>query len=247
MAGSIEFRDVTVDRAGGPPILDHVNLYVSEGEAVALVGRSGAGKTTALKLVNGLITPASGSVLVDGIPLATTDLVELRRRIGYIIQGAGLLPHRSVFDNVLLVPRLRGDDLGLAETEGQRLLDALLLPFAEYRERFPRTLSGGEQQRVGIARALVFAPEILLCDEPFAALDPIVRREQQEMFNALRRERPVTMLFVTHDLREALQVASRIVMFDGGKLIADHPAAEFVRSEDSRVRQLVVSSGVNAA
>ncbi|MEO8216610.1 MAG: ATP-binding cassette domain-containing protein [Acidobacteriota bacterium] len=244
MAGSIELRDVSVTRANKEPILDHVDLYVEEGESVALVGRSGAGKTTALKLINGLVKPSSGRVLVDGLSLEATDLVQLRRRIGTIIQGAGLLPHRSIYDNVTLVPRLRGDDLKTVEPEARRLLNALLLPFEEFRDRFPRTLSGGEQQRVGIARALVFAPEILLCDEPFAALDPIVRREQQEMFNALRRERSVTMLFVTHDLQEALRMAPRIVMFEEGKLIADHPAAAFISSRDSRVRLLVSSAGL---
>src|SRR6185436_6855519 len=172
MASSIELRGVSVKAPAGDPILHDVSLRVASGESVALIGRSGAGKTTTLRLMNGLAHPSSGAVDIDGASLTSIDLVALRRRTGYIIQGSGLFPHRSVFDNVATVPRLLGWD----EARIREAVDGALarVGLAKFGERRPRSLSGGEQQRVGIARAIVAEPSILLCDEPFGALDPIV-------------------------------------------------------------------------
>jgi osmoprotectant transport system ATP-binding protein len=242
MAASVEFRDVSVRDPGGAEILSGVSLAIPPGQSVAFVGRSGAGKTTALKLVNGLVTPARGTVAVDATVLRGDDLPALRRRIGYIIQGVGLFPHRTVMDNVATVPRLLGWEEGRIEQEIRTILERIDLPFDRYARRFPRTLSGGEQQRVGIARALVFAPSLLLCDEPFAALDPIVRSELQQVLVDLRREGEVTVIFVTHDVREAMLVAGRIVHFEKGRVIADVPAADYPRTDQPLVRRFIESS-----
>ncbi|MGA7617321.1 MAG: ATP-binding cassette domain-containing protein [Thermoanaerobaculia bacterium] len=239
---AIEMRQVSVENSAGAPILDRIDLVVGRGESVALVGRSGAGKTTALRLINGLVRPARGEVVVGGSNLEESDLVRLRRGIGYVIQGVGLFPHRSVYDNVATVPRLLRWDEERTRAAARRLLDELELPFDAYAGRFPRSLSGGEQQRVGIARALAGDPPILLCDEPFGALDPIVRRQLQKAFVHLRDVSQRTIVFVTHDLAEALFVAKRVVLFDGGRVVADLPAEEFVRSEESRVREFVEAS-----
>jgi len=217
---SVEFRSVSVD-----PILHDIDLRIAAGEAVAFIGRSGAGKTTTLRLVNGLARPTAGDVLVDDVPLATTDLITLRRRTGYIIQGSGLFPHRTVYENIATVPRLLGWPDADIRAAAEEILAKLDLPLAKFGDRYPRSLSGGEQQRVGIARAMIARPSILLCDEPFGALDPIVRRDLQDAFIALRSG--VTIIFVTHDLPEALRVAERIVLFDGGRIVMDCPAAQF--------------------
>jgi len=237
----VELRSVSVGA-----ILHDVNLRIGAGEAVAFIGRSGAGKTTTLRLINGLSAPTSGEVRIDDAPLSATDLIALRRRTGYIIQSAGLFPHRTVYRNVATIPRLLGWDEARIRDDAARLLDRLGLPFAKFADRFPRSLSGGEQQRVGIARAMIARPSILLCDEPFGALDPIVRRELQDAFVAMRGEREATIVFVTHDLGEAMRVAERIVVFDGGRIVADTPARALPRSEATVVRQLVAAASLPA-
>jgi osmoprotectant transport system ATP-binding protein len=229
---SVQFRSVSVD-----PILHDINLRIAAGEAVAFVGRSGAGKTTTLRLVNGLVRPTGGDVLVDDVPLATVDLIQLRRRTGYIIQGSGLFPHRTVYENIATVPRLLGWTDVQTRAGAEEILTKLDLPLTRFGDRYPRSLSGGEQQRVGIARAMVARPSILLCDEPFGALDPIVRRDLQDAFRALRSG--VTILFVTHDLAEALRVAERIVLFDGGRVVADSPSTEFTTLQIPLVQRFV--------
>lgn len=242
MASSIELRGVSVHAPGGEPILRDVDLRIAAGDSVALIGRSGAGKTTTLRLMNGLARPSAGTVSVDGVPLGSTDLVALRRRSGYIIQGSGLFPHRSVFENVATVPRLlRWDDARIRAGVEDVLARVGLAGFGGRR---PRSLSGGEQQRVGIARAIVAEPGILLCDEPFGALDPIVRRELQDTFVALRGG--VTVVFVTHDLAEAMRVAERIVLFDGGRIVADAPSHAFVEHPLPLVRQFVAAARIPA-
>jgi osmoprotectant transport system ATP-binding protein len=241
VAASVELRSVSV---GG--ILHDIDLRIAAGEAVALIGRSGAGKTTTLRLMNGLATPTSGEVRVDGVALASTDLIALRRRTGYVIQSAGLFPHRTVYRNVATIPLLLEWDDARIRTEAAQLLDRLGLPFAKFADRYPRSLSGGEQQRVGIARAMIARPSILLCDEPFGALDPIVRRELQDAFVAIRGEREATIVFVTHDLGEAMRVAERIVVFDGGRIVADTPARELPQSDAPAVRQLVAAASLPA-
>jgi osmoprotectant transport system ATP-binding protein len=234
---SVQFRSVSVD-----PILHDINLQIAAGEAVAFIGRSGAGKTTTLRLVNGLARPTAGDVIVDDVPLATVDLIQLRRRTGYIIQGSGLFPHRTVYENIATVPRLLEWSDTQIRSAAEDILGKLDLPLARFGDRYPRSLSGGEQQRVGIARAMIARPAILLCDEPFGALDPIVRRDLQDAFRALRSG--VTILFVTHDLAEALRVTERIVLFDGGRVVADSPAAEFTAQPLPLVRQFVAAASL---
>jgi osmoprotectant transport system ATP-binding protein len=236
---SVQFRSVSVD-----PILHDINLRIAAGEAVAFIGRSGAGKTTTLRLVNGLVRPSAGDVVVDGVPLATVDLIQLRRRTGYIIQGSGLFPHRTVYENIATVPRLLAWSETQIRSAAEDILGKLDLPLARFGDRYPRSLSGGEQQRVGIARAMIARPSILLCDEPFGALDPIVRRDLQDAFRALRSG--VTILFVTHDLAEALRVAERIVLFDGGRVVADSPAAEFTAQPLPLVQRFVAAASLPA-
>ena len=239
MPASVEFRDVSVDA-----ILHDINLRIAPGEAVALIGRSGAGKTTTLRLVNGLARPTRGEVLVDGLSLTETDLIALRRRTGYIIQGSGLFPHRTVLENVATVPRLLQwieSDTRDASEEIMRKLD---MPLGRFGGRYPRSLSGGEQQRVGIARAMIAKPSILLCDEPFGALDPIVRRDLQDAFRALRSG--VTILFVTHDLPEAMRVAERLILFDGGRVVCDTPAHQFITQPLPLVQRFVAAASLYA-
>jgi len=229
---SVEFRSVSVE-----PILHDINFQIASGEAVAFIGRSGAGKTTTLRLVNGLVRPTSGDVLVDGNSLRTIDLISLRRHTGYVIQGSGLFPHRTVYENITTVPRLLGWSESEARTAAGEMMEKLELPLGRFGDRYPRSLSGGEQQRVGIARAMIARPSILLCDEPFGALDPIVRRDLQDAFVALRSG--VTIIFVTHDLPEALRVAERIVLFDGGRVVMDCPASEFTSQPLPLVQRFV--------
>ena len=219
-------------------------MRIAAGEAVAFVGRSGAGKTTTLRLVNGLARPTSGEVAIDDVPLGSTDLIQLRRRTGYIIQGSGLFPHRTVFENIATVPRLLAWPDPQTRAAAEELLAKLDLPLSRFGDRYPRSLSGGEQQRVGIARAMIAKPAVLLCDEPFGALDPIVRRDLQDAFRALRSG--VTILFVTHDLGEALRITERIVLFDGGRVVADSPAAEFTEQPLPLVQQFVAAASLPA-
>jgi osmoprotectant transport system ATP-binding protein len=244
MPSSIDIRGVSVRSATGDAILRDVDLRIAAGEAVAFIGRSGAGKTTSLRLINGLATPASGDVCIDGVPLARTDVIALRRRTGYVIQGSGLFPHRSVFDNVATVPRLLGWDEQRVRDCVVDALQAVSLAPERFATRRPRSLSGGEQQRVGIARAIVASPAILLCDEPFGALDPIVRRELQETFRARRGD--ATLVFVTHDLAEAMRVAERIVLFDGGTVVVDSGARDFALHDHPLVRQFVDAARIPA-
>jgi osmoprotectant transport system ATP-binding protein len=252
MPSSVELRDVCVETPGRMRILDHINLRIAAGESVAFIGRSGAGKTTALRLINGLVTPSKGEVLIDGTPLSRTDLIALRRRCGYIIQGSGLFPHRNVYDNVATVPRL----LRWPEGEIRSASDSVLriLGLERLGTRMPRSLSGGEQQRVGIARAIIARPSILLCDEPFGALDPIVRRELQDEFRKMRglwtsspavaaesaaSTPTATIVFVTHDLAEALRVAERVIVFDSGRIVEDVPSPRFMESTAPIARAFV--------
>lgn len=240
MASSVSIDNVTVTTPRGDAIVRDVALRIDAGESVALIGRSGAGKTTILRLLNGLTMPSSGRVMIDDGELRGDDLPRRRRNIGTILQAPALFPHRSVYDNVATVPRL----LGWREERTRETADSMLarlgIPLDRFGARFPRSLSGGEQQRVAIARAMIAHPALLLCDEPFSALDPLVRHDLQEEFVTLRTG--VTMLFVTHDLAEALRVARRIVLIDGGKIVCDTTREEFVRSTLPLVRQFIEAS-----
>jgi osmoprotectant transport system ATP-binding protein len=235
----VELRGVSVGS-----ILRNVSLRVEPRESVALIGRSGAGKTTMLRLMNGIVKPTGGTVLVDGVSLADADLIALRRRTGMIIQGSGLFPHRTVYENVATVPRLLGWPDDKTRDAARTLMAKMAMSFDAFKDRMPRSLSGGEQQRVGIARAMIANPPLLLCDEPFAALDPIVRRELQDAFIALRSD--ATIVFVTHDLAEALRVAQRIVLVDGGEIAVDCAARDFLASQHQLARQFVESATVAA-
>jgi osmoprotectant transport system ATP-binding protein len=228
---AVEFRSVEFS-IGGVTILDNLNLSVSAGETLVLLGRSGSGKTTALKMVNGLVFPTRGEVLVDGKSTREWDLIRLRRSIGYVIQETGLFPHFTVAANVGLVPELEGWERRRIDARADELLNHVGLDAPSFRARYPRELSGGQKQRVGVARALAADPRILLFDEPFGALDPIIRAELQQQFIALRRVLGRTSIFVTHDVREALKLGSRIALLRSGRLDVVASPDEFLKSED---------------
>jgi osmoprotectant transport system ATP-binding protein len=237
---SVSIENVTVNTPRGNSIVRGVDIRIDAGESVALIGRSGAGKTTILRLLNGLTMPSTGRVVIDDTELRGDDLPRRRRNIGTILQAPALFPHRSVYDNVATVPRLLGWRDERTREAADSMLARLGIPLDRFGTRFPRSLSGGEQQRVSIARAMIAHPALLLCDEPFSALDPLVRHDLQEQFITLRTG--VTMLFVTHDLAEALRVARRIVLIDGGEVVCDTTREEFVRSTLPLVRQFIEAS-----
>lgn len=231
----VEFRGVDY-RIADRDILSRFSLTVEAGETIALLGRSGAGKTTALKMVNALLFPTAGNVLVEGRSTAEWDGIRLRRSIGYVIQDAGLFPHYSVGRNVGLVPTLEGWPADRIQRRTRELLDKVSLPPDLYMDRLPRELSGGERQRVGLARALAADPPVLLFDEPFGALDPVTRLDLQNQFLALQREFRKTAIFVTHDISEALRLANRIALMKDGRLDTLATPDQFVRSHSAEVR-----------
>ncbi len=231
----VRFEHVCYE-AGGKRILQDTGLEVNAGETLVLLGRSGAGKTTALKAVNRLIVPTSGRVEVQGRATTDWDPIRLRRTIGYVIQEIGLFPHFTVARNVGLAPRLEGWPAEKVIARVQELLEAVGLPYEDYGNRYPRSLSGGERQRVGIARALAADPPLLLLDEPFGALDPVTRLDLQRQFLALRNRFRKTAIFVTHDVREALALATRIVLMRDGRVEAAGTPDEFLGSRNTEVR-----------
>ncbi len=226
----IEFRDVSY-RIAGTQVLSGFNLQVESGETLVLLGRSGSGKTTALKLVNRLLSPMSGDIRVRGVPNGESDVIRLRRSIGYVIQDVGLFPHFTVERNIGLVPKVEGWPADRIQARVQQLLQTVGLA-ADFASRYPHQLSGGQRQRVGVARALAADPEILLMDEPFGALDPLTRDELQREFLALQQRLHKTVVFVTHDLREALRLGSRIALMEAGRLVTVLSPREFLESSD---------------
>ncbi len=214
---AVEFNRVCC-RLGGAAVLRDLDLSAAPGETVVLLGRSGCGKTTALKLVNRLLTPSEGQVLVQGRATTDWDHIRLRRRIGYVIQETGLFPHYTVRENVALVPSLEKWDAEKAGRRVAEMLDLVGLNFEQFADRYPDQLSGGQRQRVGVARALAADPPILLMDEPFGALDPVTRGEIQSEFKTLQKRLGKTILFVTHDLVEACLLGDRIALLEGGRL-----------------------------
>jgi osmoprotectant transport system ATP-binding protein len=235
----VEFRNVSYEIPGeisGRQILQDLNLTVDAGETLVLLGRSGSGKTTALKLTNGILYPTRGQVLVEGRPTTEWDPIRLKRRIGYVIQDVGLFPHWTVGDNVGLVPKLEQWPAADVERQVHRLLEEVGLRPDEFLARYPRQLSGGQRQRVGIARALAADPPLLLFDEPFGAVDPVTRFELQQQFLDLRRNFQKTSIFVTHDVREALRVGTRIALLAGGRLDTVGGPEQFrnTRTEEAR-------------
>jgi osmoprotectant transport system ATP-binding protein len=231
----LEFRNISY-RLGERPVLDHVEFTVWRGEALALLGRSGSGKTTLLRMALGLIQPTEGEVRFEGKPVPEWDLIRLRRRTGYVIQEVGLFPHLTVEANVGLVPRLEGWQQDAIHTRAHMLLKRVGLPPAEFASRRPRDLSGGQKQRVGVARALAADPDVLLLDEPFGALDPVTRLELQRQFVDLRVSFGKTAVFVTHDVREALLVGTRVALLNQGRLEFLGEPAEFLRAGTAEAR-----------
>ncbi|MGO9074669.1 MAG: ATP-binding cassette domain-containing protein [Terriglobales bacterium] len=237
----IEFRDVSY-RVAGTQVLSGFNLQVRSGETLVLLGRSGSGKTTLLKLVNRLLSPASGKILVKGVPNSELDIIRLRRSIGYVIQDVGLFPHFTVERNIGLVPRIEGWPQDRIRLRVQELLQMVGMD-PETASRYPHQLSGGQRQRVGVARALAADPEMLLMDEPFGALDPLTRDDLQGQFLSLQRQLAKTVVFVTHDLREAVRLGSRIALLDAGRLVTVLPPTEFLQSTDPLVSAYVRAFG----
>ncbi len=210
-------------------ILDGLTLQAERGEILVLLGRSGSGKTTALRLVNRLLEPSAGAIYLDGKNTTGMDLIALRRRTGYVIQELGLLPHWTVEQNVALVPRLLEWPLAKQRARARELLKQVGLEEEGLAERRPRQLSGGQRQRVAVARALAAEPDLLLFDEPFGALDPVTRREMQQQLLALTKRYNVAVVFVTHDVSEALILANRIAVLADGKLECVASPHEFVQ------------------
>ena len=235
---------IQFDRAGfrlpdGKQLLSDLNLIVNSGETLMLLGRSGSGKTTSLKLINRLLEATSGEVRVEGQPVSQWEPTTLRRRIGYAIQEVGLFPHYSVYENVALVPKLESWDANRISARVGEVLSIVGLPVQEFGRRYPHELSGGQRQRVGLARALAADPPILLMDEPFGALDPITRAELQMEFKQLQQKMGKTITFVTHDVGEALLLGNRIALMENGKLHGVYRPEEFLRSEDESVKGYV--------
>lgn len=228
---AIEFLHATFEISGRPALLRDVTLSVQRGETLVLLGRSGAGKTTALKLINRLFETTHGEVRVEGRSTADWDAIALRRHIGYVVQEIGLFPHFTVERNVALVPRLERWPEPRIQARVRELLALVGLEPEKFLARYPHQLSGGQRQRVGVARALAADPPILLMDEPFGALDPLTRGELQEEFQALQERLGKTIVIVTHDVSEALLLATRIGLIEAGELAGVYTPKEFLRSE----------------
>jgi len=233
---SIEFDHVSFRLPDGRTLLSDLTLEVHRGETLVLLGRSGSGKTTTMKLINRLIDPTEGRVKVDGKPTLEWDPIQLRRRIGYVIQEVGLFPHLSVEENIGVVPRLEGWDADRIQERARALLTTVGLDPDHFAARFPAQLSGGQRQRVGVARALAADPPVILLDEPFGALDPITRRDIQQEFRSLQERLQKTMVFVTHDVREALLLAHRIGLVKDGKMVLLGPPSDLLESKDAEAR-----------
>jgi osmoprotectant transport system ATP-binding protein len=226
----IEFRNVGYRLPDGASLLENVSFTVRRGETLVLLGRSGAGKTTALKLVNRLHEPTSGEVLIEGRATVQWDPIALRRHIGYVIQEAGLFPHYTVEQNVSLVPRLERWPAGRARSRVMEMLAIVGLDPVQFSQRYPHELSGGQRQRVGLARALASDPPILLMDEPFGALDPLTRADVRREFSALQGRLGKTIILVTHDTSEALLLGTRIGLVESGRLKGIYSPREFLHS-----------------
>src|SRR5947209_3286598 len=232
----IFFQDVS-KTYGKEPALDGVTIEFADGVTTAVVGPSGSGKSTLLQLINGLVRPSSGTVHVRGKPIDYNRLPELRRQIGYAVQGTGLFPHLTVERNITLLARLVGWKTERIHTRAQELMERVGLPWT-FATRYPHQLSGGQQQRVGLCRAMMLQPPLFLLDEPFGALDPVTRNDIQQEFLRLQQSEPRTMVLVTHDLREALKLAQRLIVLERGRIaqhapgpeIVSAPADEFVRN-----------------
>jgi len=241
----VEFNDVSFSHAAASaPIISHLSFSVQQGETLVLLGESGCGKTTTLKLINRLFLPTSGEVMVEGKATTAWDPIRLRRRTGYVIQEGGLFPHFSVAKNVGLVPWLESWTSEKIEKRVDELLAIVGLEPGEFRDRYPRELSGGQRQRVGVARALAAEPPLLLLDEPFGALDPLTRASLQRQFVDLTRRLNKTAVFVTHDVREALLVGSHIGLMHQGKLLLLETPENFLKSKNEKALAYIETLGL---
>lgn len=227
---AIDFRDVSY-QVGTTKILSHFNLQVGAGETLVLLGRSGSGKTSTIKLIIRLLTQTSGEIRINGVPNNQTDVIRLRRNTGYVIQEVGLFPHYTVERNISLIPRIEGWPEDRTLSRVHELMQMVGLD-AAIATRYPHELSGGQRQRVGVARALAADPPLLLMDEPFGALDPLTRDQIQREFLQLQQRLHKTVLFVTHDLHEALRLGTRIALMEAGRLVAVLTPQEFLKSTD---------------
>jgi osmoprotectant transport system ATP-binding protein len=233
---TIEFDRVSFRLPNGKTLLSDLTLEVKQGETLVLLGRSGSGKTTTMKLINRLIDPTEGKVRVNGKSTMDWDPIQLRRRIGYVIQEIGLFPHLTIEENIGIVPRLEGWDADRIKARARALLTMVGMEPDRFAARLPGELSGGQRQRVGVARALAADPPLLLLDEPFGALDPITRQDIRQEFRALQERLKKTLVFVTHDVREALSLANRIGLVKDGKLILMGPPSDLLSSNDPEAR-----------
>ena len=232
----IEFKGIT-KKIGDRVILNDINLHIKDGELVVLIGPSGCGKTTTLKMINKLIKPTEGSIFINGNSIASEDTIQLRRQIGYVIQNVGLFPHMTIKENIELIPKLKKEPLDKINEKTIELLNMVGLNSDEYMNKYPAQLSGGQQQRVGVARAFATDANIILMDEPFSALDPITRSSLQDELLTLHQELKKTIIFVTHDMDEAIKIADKICIMNGGKIqqydtpenILRRPANEFIK------------------
>jgi osmoprotectant transport system ATP-binding protein len=235
LSAAIEFRNLSVAAPQGRVLLRDVSFTVEEGTTTVILGRSGSGKSTLLRTVNRMVEPMSGDVLVGGESVCSSDVIALRRGMGYVIQETGLFPHFNVERNVGLVLEAEGRPREERARRSRSLLSTVGLEPDDFAQRFPHQLSGGQRQRVGLARALAAEPQILLMDEPFGALDPVTRAEMQDMLRELLRRLKKTVLLVTHDLDEALFLGDRIAFLGEGELIANLDAADFIRSRQQQI------------
>ncbi|KAB2672692.1 ABC transporter ATP-binding protein [Ochrobactrum sp. LMG 5442] len=238
----IEFDHIT-KRYNGRAAVDAVSFTIEPHSIAAIVGTSGSGKTTLLRMVNRLVEPTDGEIRIDGRSIMDEPGHVLRRRIGYVIQQNGLFPHRTVAENIATVPLLLGWDKQRIDRRVDELLDLFQLEAADYRDRYPHELSGGQQQRVGVARALAAGPNILLMDEPFGALDPVIRAKAQEDLKAIQKRLGTTIILVTHDMEEAISLGDRIAVMDDGKLLQYGPPAEILARPATDFVERLVGTG----
>jgi osmoprotectant transport system ATP-binding protein len=243
----VEFCDVSFSHASAAaPIISHLTFFVAPGETLVLLGESGCGKTTTLKLINCLLMPDAGEVVVEGKPTTAWDPIRLRRRTGYVIQEGGLFPHFTVAQNVALVPALEGWEQARIRNRVDELLALVGLDPGGFADRYPAELSGGQRQRIGVARALAADPPLLLLDEPFGALDPLTRASLQREFAELSKRLNKTAVFVTHDVREALLLGSRIGLMHAGKLLLLETPENFLKSKNEQAMAYLETLRVSA-
>jgi len=239
MAASIEFEHVQYRLPSGVAVLDDVSFTVEPGDVLVLVGRSGVGKTTILRLINHLLLPSTGEIRVEGRATAAWDPIALRRRTGYVLQEVGLFPHMTVGRNIAVVPHLEGWPEARIRARCNELLELVGLDPISYERRFPHELSGGQRQRVGVARALAADPPVLLMDEPFGALDPLTRSELHREFRRIQGQLRKTVVMVTHDMAEAFALATRLGVLDQGRLVALDTPDAIALAGDPRIRMFL--------